>query len=757
MTSTRKPTVVLSLVKDNAAASKFISLEALPPEKKELVQRFQRIIAPGSVLVGAVTPAAASNDVRPVLLQRGQMTISRVFSAELLASVSLTDSFKRYVFQVEQLAPGLQSMVCGSNEGLAWLTRKYFTHLLSDNAVEIPMPERPKLMHELLQYVQTLHAEGLIHGHIQPQNIAYEKGKLILLDHGFQIYDPGSSHPVTLAPELRATQTSVLSADVAADVYGLGLVAKRLFGGELAVEYGNLIEVLLLNDPKLRPNLTQVAKHFAPALKEAVPTAAPIPEHLTAPKPSAVTPPSEAPRMPSPQVVALRLLQLPSAVWLVLFACLVLGGVLMAVSSLRSKSQTEISVNEEKFERLWRSNQLPLMQQVVQLVLNQNAGATQFLRKELDAGGEQHQSIQKKFFLIGFHPLWADEISDSDFRALLIFGAPSLVPPSMRQAPDLAKLHPAVAFAIAATIAPSDDFQPLKAMTTKRLGELPGMYGSAYLALERLGVKDMSHVAAQYLAHILSLDVAPQVLSGFIDIARDPKISFARLELLMPLLENIPGLPEAIMKAISVESDHPLAWFGRDVVANWAAIASSEKLALFTGLMPATLAPEQLIDLLRFPLVRVREQSLERIVAMVGEPYRKFFEYLSSDDCELTRTQSISLFSTIQVSGEKARLFSLQWFDTHPAPKAVVAVMLRKPQGNLDEPFSIAAAKYLLHEGYKPTPQELVGLLEHGETLIRAYAYSNLSVDKKEERLILERFVELEKDAALKKRQQNRL
>jgi hypothetical protein len=763
MTSTRKPTVVLSLVKDNPTASKFISLEALPQEKKDLVQKYQKIIAPGSVLVGAVTQSGPTEDVRPVILQRGQMTVSRVFSPQLLGSISLTDSFKRYVFHIEQLTPGLQGIVCGSNEGIAWVTRKYFTHLLSDNAVEIPMTERPQLMSALLQYVEKLHAEGLIHGHIQPQNVALEKSKLILIDHGFQIYDPGSSHPLSLAPELRVTQTSVLSADIAADVYGLGLVAKRLFGGELAVEYGNLIEVLLLNDPKLRPTLSQVAKHFLPAQKEPVVHESNKPESKTTPIQKESATEEDGSLHPIFHKISSLISAFPTPTelakykWLILVGLLLISGLVYNFRADQAKNIVDVSVSEDKFSRLWESNQLPLMQQVVQMALQGNVTATQFLRKRLEDGGDAHQSIQKKFFLIAFHPLWTDEISENDFKALIIFGAPSLVPPSMRQAPDLSKLHPAVAFAIAATLSPSDNFHPLKEVSTKRLGELSGMYGSAFLALERLGVKDMSSSASQYLAHILSMDTSASVLSGFIDITREPKISFARLELLMPLLENIPGLGDAIMQAISIDSDHPLAWFGKDVVANWIHVTSSDKLGLFTGILPSKLATEQYVDLLRFPLVRIREQALEKILSLVGVSYRKFFEYLSSDECELTRTQSISLFSTVQVTGDRARLFSLQWFDTHPAPRAVVAILLRKPQPTPDEPFTIAGAKYLLNQGYKPTPEEIVGLLSNAESLVRAFAYSQLAVDKKEERILLEKFVANERNESLKKRQMERL
>ena len=758
MTSTRKPTVVLSLVKDNAASAKFISLEALSAEKKELVQRYQRVIAPGSVLVGAVTPSQSLWDVRPVILQRGQMTISRVFSPELLASISLTDALKRYVFHVEQLSPGLQGIVCGSNEGIAWVTRRYFTQLLSDGGVEIPLAERPALMHELLTYVEGLHKEGLIHGHIQPQNVAFDKGKLVLVDHGFQIFDPGSSHPLTLAPELRVTQTSILSADVASDVYGLGLVAKRLFGGELAVEYGNLVEVLLLNDPKLRPTLPQVAKHFSPSVK---PTDVPLAsDKLEIEKNSEKNNDTTGKSFSDTFESSLRATfsKVVDKQYSIILALGVVGILATAWHFITPSKQLsdEVVVNDDKFARLWDSNQLPLMQQVVQLVLKNNPSATAFLRKRLE-NGDTHQSIQQKFFVTAFHPLWADEISDDDFRALLIFGAPSLIPPSLRQAPDFSKLHPAVGFAIAATISPADGFSPLKVVTTKRLGTLPGMYGSAFLALDRLGITDMSIAAPQYLSHILSLDLSPSMIAGFLELNGAPKDSFVRLELLIPLLENITGLGDAIMNALPKDSDNPLAWFGKDVVAGWSQVGSADKIGLFSGVFPPSLAPEQLVDLLRFPLVRIREQALTHLVGIVGESYRQLLTYLSSDDCELTRTQSISLFSTVQVKGERARLFSLQWFDTRPTPKAVVDVLLRKPPGEKDEPFGIAAAKYLLNEGYKPTRDEIVALAKNSESLIRAYVYSQLALDKKEDKDLFDKLLSEEKDPQLLERQKKRL
>ena len=756
-TQNRKPTVVLSLVKDSAGTgARFVSLETLDQERKELVQKYQRLVFPGSVLVGAIMTAAPW-DIRPVLLHRGQMTVTRVFSPELLQSLSLTDAFKSYIFHIEQLSPGTQALACGSSsyspaqDALAWVTRKYFTSTLSDTSLDIPLTERPRLMHQLIKDVERLHQEGMIHGHIHPGNIAYDQKRLILLDHGFQIYDPGQAHPQTLSPELRQTALSATQADSASDVYGLGLVAKRLFGGELAVEYGNLVEVLLLTDPKLRPKLPQMAKHFA------VSEQTPSPVLATAPtaEPTAV---AWKPSVDVSKIIA----QLGGSTRLLGLTCgalflAAIGTFTYAKITTHSQSLQDRTNDSDRLTRLWDSKQVSLMQQVVKAVLDNDPSATDFLRKRLESGDETHPAIQEKFFKIGFHPLWSEDLSAADFKALILFGAPSLVPPSKRQSPDLSVLHPAVSFAVAATINPVDGFAPLQSVSTKRLGTLTSMYGSAFLALDHMGVTDLGSITAQYLAHILTDDFSPTIILGFLNLDSDPKTAFTRLEVLQPLYESVHGLSDAVIKALAINSDHPLTWFSKDIVAGWEKVPSLDRINLFSGTMPVALSFEQRIDLLRFPRSGIREQAMSAATKELGPNYQKLLEYLASDECELTRTQTISLFATIRLSGEAGRPFALQWFDTHPAAKAVVEILSRKPNTNADDPFSVAAAKYLLAESYQLSPQEIVGLSNNQESLVRAYAYSQLKVEDPLQKQVLQKLLALEKDPGLKTRLESRL
>ena len=758
--STRKPTVLLSLVKQSGSASRFASLEGLEKDKKDLVQRYQRMIAPGSVLVGAVV-SASNWDIRPVILHRGKMSISRIFSPELMESVSLTDAFKSYIFHIEQLFLGTQGLVCGSSEGHAWVTRRYFTHILSDNNLDIPMAIRPKLMHGLLATVEKLHSEGMIHGHINPNNIVYENGRLVLVDHGFQIHDPGSSKPGDLAPELRGAVAGVANATIESDVYGLGLVAKRLFGGELAVEFGNLVEVLLLTDPKLRPKLSQVSKHFAEgddssALSSAAAHSLDV-QTIEGNKRTKVLP-LKSPALSMDFLRGIHRFGRHPAV----LASVVLVVTVVAAQWYQRAPAGSAQVDEgaatERFERLWESGQIPLMQQVVQGALTGDEASTRYLRKKFESGDIKYPAIQQKLFVVAFHPFWAEELSDDDIRALMIFGMPSLVPPSLRLAPDLTKVNPAVSFALAATLSPSEGFVPFTPVLTKDLGTLPKFYGNAFLALAQTGIANLGMLPAQSLAHILTDDFSSPIISGFLSLNdTDPKTSFVRLEILQPLYDILPGLSEGVLAAVASDEDHPLAWFSKDVVAGWEGVPAIDRLKTFSGVLPATLSREQVRDLLRFPLSRVREQAVTKSVESLGEPYQKLIQYLASNDCELTRTQTISLFATLSLTPEKARPFALQWFDTNPDPKAVVTILANKPVTQGDDPFTIAAAKYLVQLKFKLSAEQIKALAGNQEKLIRAFAYSQLTIETPEQKKLLNELLEHEPDASLKSKIAKRL
>jgi serine/threonine protein kinase len=777
--STRKPTVFLSLVKDQSERARFVSLESLDPDRRELVQKYHRLMSPQSVLVGAIVASSKYLldpsqfwDIRPVFLHRGVMMVGRMFSAELCKSSSLRDEFKSFIFQVERLFPNSQALVCGSAEGYSWVTRRYFNTLLSDTNIDIPLATRPKLIRQLLLDIQKLHANGFVHGHIQPHNIAYENGSFVLLDYGIQIKDPGVSSVGTLAPELRESVASKLNASPASDLYGVGLVAKRLFGGELMVGYSNLIEVLLLDDPKLRPSLDQVIGHFAaePEPEQSVNDLTAVVnevkmnsgklnkqklDHSVVDKKSKDSNSKEAfsnlfkkaSDVASPKIIfSVGILILLSFAGIFIF---------------QKSHSTEVSVNADKvsdYKKLWSSGQIPLMQEVVKKALDNDMDALMVLKESLQTGSFRHPSIQQRIFTVGFHPFWADEITDQDFKALLIYGAPSFAPPGKRTAPELQTLHPAVALAIAASISVVPNFEPFAAVTTDKLGTLPSIYGTSFLALKGIGVENLSNVASQCLAHILTADFSTSILTEFLSLSDQPAVSLIRLSILEPLFSQIKGLAEQTYQAVSVAKDHPLSWFASDVVAGWQSVSAEDKLGCFMNQYPQNLSFEQQVDLLRFPLAPVRQEAKAKLLSQVGQPFSNLIDYLSSAEVSLTRTQAISLIATFLVPSEKSKQFALQWFDTNPEPESIKKLLvLRPPTTSTDDPFNIAAARYLLTKEVAISFDEAQILVKHQEALVRALAYSKLPLVTDQDKNKFKELLKEEKDQALRRRQEERL
>lgn len=741
--STRKPTVHLSLVKERAQGrtGKFLSLEALSPEQSELIKQYQKMVAPGGVLVGVVVGGAAW-DLRPLILQRGVMTITRMFSPSLRGSAAMSDIFKSYVFKIEQLFPGVQQLVCGSSEGYAWVTRRYFNQLLTDPNLILPLQDRITLIGGLLEDLQLLHGANLVHGHVCPSNIAFENGKFILLDHGLQIHDPELLRPETLAPELSQGIAARENASPATDLYGCGLVTKQLLGAALGTEYGNLIEVLLLNDPKLRPSLAEIKKHFIgeSSNKESLTDSGDL-------KINSQKLASKATVTGESKVALKTDFHLSKYTLPLIGTAAIVGALYFARPYLSRPSDLD-----DKVEKYWTSNQPTLMQQVVVAGLGGNSTILHFLA---DSAQEAvtHPSVQRNLFVTALNPLWQDELSDTDLKALVTLGMGNLVPAQYREVPDLSKLHPGVVFALVSQMAIEDEFESFAKVTLKQFGRLPEPYSGAFLALDKLGVEDLSSEVSQSLCHILAGDISTKVIQHFISDSDKPEAIAAKIELLMPLLDLMEGNDQKLMSALSTSGrlGGLFSWFDKDLIDRWTTTPPRTKLLLLTGVFPQEkLSIEQLVDLLRFPRSNVRERAERQLETLLSASLKPVLSVLAQPDCALTRAQMVLLVSALQVEKASVVPYLIRWFDTSPDALAVTKVLGAWRSSQSVDYFAISAARYLIDKKVKTPIAELSQLASHPEPLVRAYAYSNISSASSEGRKILELAYEVETDSRLK-------
>lgn len=727
--SSRKPTVHLSLVTNKGGAGKFVSLESLPPMDIERTRIYHRAVSPQGVLIGVIR-GALEWDIRPLILQDGIVTVTRFFSKELVQSDYLSDSFKSYIFNVESASPGKLKLQCGSGEGFIWATRKYFGNVLSDGQLDISTPDRIALVADLMKEIQELHSKGLVHGHIVPSNIAFDEGKLVLIDHGFQLFDPGSARSLTLAPELRQSVASQLKASPASDLYGLGLVLKSIFGTNLSSEIGNLIEVLLLSDPSLRPSFNQVLKLF-PA-KEEVNTPIALPVQVKESKP------------------------LPQWVWIlpsILIGCTVLLYVLSFIPSLFTHRETEIEVSDELHD-YWKSGQVQLMQKVVAAALDGDFAARQLI---LDSAidGEPNPLVKNVLFKRAFFPLWEKELVEYDIQTIYALGLTSLVPEKYRKVGDLSRLHPGALIALISSLSIGELPDGLSKIPLSYFTKLAPPFGSALRNIEKLDYKDTSSSTVQALIHLLFGEVDNNIAKAFIGNEVETAKALAKLEIVLPLLELLPGLDESLYNTMSTLQTDDLffSWYERDILAQWKATPALAKLKSFAGVFPSEeLSFEQLVDLLRFPRASLRTEAKERLLKGIVPPqFSEVLNFLAAPNSNLTRAQTISLLAALSVKGNRDLEFINQWFETVPDSDAVVQIILaRGPAGEGVDIFNIQAARFLLKHPTDVAFTDLQKLTFHSEPLVRAFAYSKLRLDVPEEKVLLRSALQRETNSKLK-------
>src|SRR5712692_8358103 len=129
--------------------------------------------------------------------------------------------------------------------------RPYFTMDLLENPVTVshyaqslPVPEKTRVLAQILQALKYLHRRGIVHRDLKPANILVSDGQLKVLDFGLAIARhqeaPGTSSTTGtlayMAPEVLDGQP----AREASDLYAVGVIAYELFMGKHPFNTANL-------------------------------------------------------------------------------------------------------------------------------------------------------------------------------------------------------------------------------------------------------------------------------------------------------------------------------------------------------------------------------------------------------------------------------------------------------------------------------------------------------------------------------------
>lgn len=270
------------------AAFELVALDSLEADEKVKIQSSVQEILPKAAILGvAKTPRLW--DLRPVVAFGGEESPSIVrFVGPGVTAVPHLAARVREIYDRLREQTDLHSGVlgCGTLRGEFWyrrpLAESTLAHILS-SAQALTDYQVFSIAYRLVEELSRWHERGIVHAHISSSNIwVAPQGRVFLFDPFLGLATIQANRGKTdynlqsFAPELLRNET----ATAAADVYGLGLVFRRLFLGlakripyeanrekvERQVRpFLDLSEAMLQPEANGRPGLSQVRRFVADA------------------------------------------------------------------------------------------------------------------------------------------------------------------------------------------------------------------------------------------------------------------------------------------------------------------------------------------------------------------------------------------------------------------------------------------------------------------------------------------------------------
>lgn len=791
----------LFIVKDGRVglAGKTVAAEQFSPEQRAAVERALTMAArPMGVLVGAHFMESVW-DVRPLVLEKGIMTITR------FTDPGLSASRQEGIARVHGALSGVAGVIaCGRASGPGgaqlWMRRKFSAATLGEN----PSTDAISTMHplhlarRLVSYVRYLESLGIIHGHLSASNVAFEGDNPVLLDYGFAGWGGGAARYSDLAPEI----TRGGEPTSASDVFGLALVLKGLLSAHLSPEQLAFIEKMAALEPGDRPVIGAVEAFFSggaapiaatspreipvgPRLGSGrvVPPArpAPIPEqieqptlasptHPESPSPRPIERPANpllAPASPPPINVPPHEEEVPPGSgpprlesrdsrswsgWLVVTLLAGIGALFHfdIIQLNRTPAAPRIP-----FAVFWASGQPQMMRQVAEaaLVDGDPTAEVVIVSDALKGGTESSRMVRAGVIRVGYNPLWQHELEGVDREVILGLSLAAILGRRPPNVPDLTTLHPGVVVALAADLDLTADFPPLRAIPLTDLAQLPAPYGPAFLDLVKGGILTLADPAARAVSHLLAGDASAEVLRAFVPDDLSPQAVTARVRILVTLLGKHPAMERTLVKgALDSGALAPiLGWFESDAIVDWSKVSTRDRLALVGGLPgSSSVSTEHYAELLRFPLETVRDGAAQRLAETVSRPTALVVAVARDETERLSREQVVALIAALEVSGIAGTTFIQGWFGTEPDPRAVLHLLIARSSLTEIDTFNVEAARYLKGRRWEFTLDEIEALTRHNEPLARALAYARLDVRDTAQRSILAKAVERELSVKLK-------
>lgn len=758
-----------------------IALEEATPRQRELVSNLIEQSHPTG-RVWRIVLGDGPWDTRIVTQDGPQLWITRPVDPLLSENRISFDTFRLLLTWVSQNSARYFS---GEGNGLLWYRRPFVENVASDSPAPANRAELLSFLLRVGEAVERYHLSSHIHGHVSLANIiAEDNAPVTLIDPGFGLFCQSARvGRSSLAPELGVDSFPT----TAVDIFTLGKVARKLsLSLGMQAELNSLCEVMTAAEPSRRPSIHWVLAVLRDLQEGRSLSSSRSDPVRTTPRGSAVLRPSNRGATATPQptseirrkpdetsfplsdshdrgsLAEVEVQPLPSAStnpvqhqrrgnsWLAI--TLLFGFVIFAGASryfLRGKGETP------PFDGYWTSGHPTSMRIVAEAAIREHNLDAQIAILDAARRGFTHGSIHAELLKVALDPRWEADLTDDDRAVILTLAVGSLL--SGREPVTITdSIHPGVLFGILARSPLDSSSEELRLFPPGRLAELPTPIGPTFKGLQALGLGSIEELEAKAAAHLLANDLRPAVVAAYLSPYHNEGRLLAKLEILKEALLSNEQLSLSILNAVVPQSElirSLLSWFDRDELDTWKEVQPPTRFLISLGVVGEQLSYDQLVDLLSFSRLAIREAAGRRLLNTPSfSAIHEVLPVLVASQNSLSRIQILSLAGALQTTGRDQLLLVHGWLKTRPPPLIVAQLLVARDGKTSSDGFNLEAARYLLQSKVTTPPREIiVKLSTHSEPVARAYAYGLLSPSNQEDRRILEAAFASETNPRLKK------
>lgn|GEM_PF-5548760 len=758
-----------------------IALEEATPRQREIVSQLIELARPPGT-VWRIVLGDGAWDTRILTRDQSGLWLTRPIDPILSEDSAAFDQFRLLLNWACHLSPEYRS---GEANGRLWYCRPFASTVLADREPPSSREELLSLFRRIAETVEQYHASSRVHGHVSLANIVIRDNSTItLVDPGFAIFCPSARvGRSSLAPEIGGD--SPVSA--AADIFTLGKVGRKLAGTlGLHRELNSLFEVMTSMDVSRRPSIHWVLAVLrdlqdgrplstdrnetirsggrGSAVLRPTPKATPSEPQITHNSSQREGQLPQSPNEPPPLItnhqeaepVPASSIEYPSrnerraSSWVAI-------SLLFAFVALASAGRFFWGQKQEAppFDGYWTSGHPTSMRIVAEAAIREHNLDAQIAILDAARRGFTHGSIHAELLKVALDPRWEAELSDDDREVILTLAVGSLL--SGREPVTISdSTHPGVLFGILARSPIEAPAEELQLFPPSRLAELPAPIGPTFKGLQALGLRSIEEIEAKAAAHLLANDLRPPVLAAYLSPYRDEGRLLAKLDIIKDALQANNQLCIEVLGALVPQSElirSFMSWFDQDELDTWKEVQPPARFLISLGLVGEQLSYDQLVDLLAFRRLGIRETAGRRLLSNPSfSAIHEVLPVLVASQNSLSRIQVLSLAGALQTTGRDQLLLVHGWLKTQPPPLIVAQLLVARDGKTSTDGFNLEAARYLLQSRTTNLPREiLVDLSTHSESMARAYAYGILKPSNPEDRRILEAALSAETNPRLKK------